>query len=191
MKTLTKSQVLKAIATISMLLGPSPVVARAEVTDSAADGFTSKIVVNIHASPPEVYRRLVGNIGDWWNPAHTFSQDAHNLSIEERPMGCFCEKLPNQGFVRHMEVIYLQPGKTLRMSGALGPMQVMGVSAVGNFILSPEGDGTRLEFTYRVGGYTPGGLTQLAPVVDRVWAEQIGRLKNYIETGNPATKVKQ
>src|SRR5215467_1872361 len=190
MTTMRPHNLLKQIGTILMLLPLAPVTLRADVADSAADGFTVKTTVKIHASPSEVYKRLVA-VGDWWSSAHTFSQDAHNLSIEEKPMGCFCEKLPNQGFVRHMEVIYLQPGKTLRMSGALGPMQVWGVSAVGNFILSPEGDGTRLEFTYRVGGYTPGGLTQLAPVVDRVWAEQIGRLKNYVETGNPAAKVKQ
>jgi hypothetical protein len=136
-----------------------------------------------------VYKRLLA-IGDWWSSAHTFSQDAHNLSIDERPMGCFCEKLPNQGFVRHMEVIYLQPGKTLRLSGAIGPLQTMAVSAIAAFNLSPDTDGTKLEFTYRLGGYNPGGLTQVAPVVDRVWAEQIGRLKNYIETGNPAGKGK-
>jgi uncharacterized protein YndB with AHSA1/START domain len=183
-------KVFRGIATISMLLALSPAIAYADVTDSAADGFTVKTAMNIHASPSEVYRRLVSNVGDWWNSAHTFSHDAHNLSIEERPMGCFCEKLPNQGIVRHMEVIYLQPGKTLRMSGAIGPLQTMAVSAVATFNLSPEGEGTRLEFTYRVGGYNPGGLTQMAPVVDLVWAEQIGRLKNYIETGNPAGKDK-
>lgn len=191
MMTLPTRQVLNGIAAISMLLALSQVVARADVTDSAADGFTVKTTVNIHASPSEVYRRLVANVGDWWNSAHTFSQDAHNLSIEERPMGCFCEKLPNRGVVRHMEVIYLQPGKTLRLSGAIGPLQTMALSAVANFSLSPEGEGTRLELTYRVGGYNPGGLVQLAPVVDHVWAEQIGRLKNYIETGNPAGKGKQ
>ncbi len=30
-------------------------------------------------------------------------------------MGCFCERLPNQGGVRHMEVVYLDPGKVLAM----------------------------------------------------------------------------
>jgi len=191
MTTSIRLWVLKVIATISLLLALSPAIARADVIDSAADGFTVKTTVNIHASPSDVYHRLIGNIGDWWNSAHTFSQDAHNLSIEERPMGCFCEKLQNQGFVRHMEVIYLQPGKMLRLSGAIGPLQTMALSAIATFSLSPEGEGTRLELTYRVGGYNPGGLTQMAPVVDHVWAEQIGRLKNYIETGNPARKDKQ
>jgi hypothetical protein len=55
-------------------------------------------------------------------PSHTFSGNAHNLSIEEKAMGCFCEKLPDGGGVSHMEVVYFAPGKTLRLSGALGPL---------------------------------------------------------------------
>ena len=106
-------------------------------------------------------------------------------------MGCFCEKLPNGGSVRHMEVILVQPGKTLRMSGAMGPLQELAVSAVATFSLSPEADGTKLEFTYTIGGYAPQGLKGLAPIVDNVLTEQISRLKNYVETGNPAGKAKQ
>src|SRR5215470_556781 len=152
MNTLTKSRVLKGIAAIPMLLAVSSPAVRADVIDSTADGFTVKTIVNIHAAPAEVYRRLVGNVGDWWNPAHTFSQDAHNLSIEERPLGCFCEKLPNQGAVRHMEVIFYQPGKTLRMSGGIGPMQALAVSAVATFSLFAEDGGTKLTLTFAVGG---------------------------------------
>jgi len=183
-------QILKAVPIVAMVIALSPAV-RAEVMDSAAGGFTIKSTVSIHASPAEVYKRLVGEVGNWWSPGHTFSGDAHNLSIEQRPMGCFCEKLPDQGAVRHMEVIFLQPGKTLRMSGALGPLQVMAVSAVATFSLSAEGDGTKLSITYAIGGYSPQGLDKIAPIVNTVLTEQITRLKNYIETGNPAGKDKQ
>src|ERR1700746_954874 len=110
----------------------------AEVADSGANGFTIKIVTSIHAAPADVYKKLVHNVGDWWNPQPTFSGDAHNLSIEERPMGCFCEKLPNGGGVRHMEVLYFHPGQILRMSGAIGPFQGMGAAGTLTFTLSPE-----------------------------------------------------
>jgi len=186
----TSKQLLKTLAITAAVLVVSPAVP-AEVTDSAADGFTVKISVTIHASPADVYKRLVGDIGNWWSPAHTFSGDAHNLSIDERPMGCFCEKLPNQGAVRHMEVIFYQPGKTLRMSGGIGPMQALAVSAVATFSLFAEDGGTKLTLTFAVGGYSPQGLNKAAPLVDTVLTEQIGRLKNYIETGNPAAKDKQ
>src|SRR5579872_5734391 len=100
-----------------------PGLAFAEVADSSTDGFTVKTSITIQASPEEVYRRLVHNVGDWWNPQHTFSGDSHNLAMEEKPMGCFCEALPGQGAVRHMEVLRFAQGKTLVLSGALGPLQ--------------------------------------------------------------------
>ena len=64
----------------------------ADVADSAAGGFTVKVALNVQASPADVYQRLI-HVGDWWSSEHTFSLDAHNLSIDVRPMGCFCEKL--------------------------------------------------------------------------------------------------
>jgi len=168
-----------------LVSGVLQVTALADVADSTPGGFTVKITVNINAAPADVYRRLVNNVGDWWDSAHTFSTDAHNLSIEERPMGCFCEKLKEGGAVRHMEVLYFQPGKTLRMSGALGPMQGFAVNAIATFTLSPAPGGTKLELTYAVGGYMPQGLTGIAPIVDKVLTEQVNRLKSYIETGKP------
>ena len=67
--------------------------AAAEVADSAAGGFTVKSTLTIKAAPEEVYRRLI-RIGDWWNAEHTYSGDSHNLSIEEKAGGCFCENFP-------------------------------------------------------------------------------------------------
>src|SRR5262249_54570747 len=64
------------IALSSIAISPS---VRAEVTDSAQDGFTIKTSVVIRASPADVYKRLVGEIGNWWHSGHTFSGDAHNL----------------------------------------------------------------------------------------------------------------
>jgi hypothetical protein len=55
---------------------------------------------------------------DWWNPTHTFSSDAHNLSIDDKAMGCFCEKLASGGSVHHLEVVYADPGQKLVFSGA-------------------------------------------------------------------------
>jgi hypothetical protein len=80
-----------------------------------------KITLSIHAAPADVYRSLI-HVGDWWNSQHTYSGSSRNLSIEEKPMGCFCEKLPTGGGVRHMEVVHVVPGKMLGMTGALGPL---------------------------------------------------------------------
>jgi hypothetical protein len=187
-KQMLKPGVITAVIAV-LVLAATPA-GRADVVSSAADGFTVKTTVTIHASPADVYRKIVKDVGNWWDSSHTFSGDAHNMSIDERPLGCFCEKLPGNGAIRHMEVIYFQPGKVLRMSGGIGPLQSMAVSAVATFNLSPDGDGTKLVFTYSVGGYAPPGLDKIAPVANTVLTEQIMRLKNYIETGNPAGKDK-
>lgn len=154
------------------------------VVDSAANGFTVRTTLTIRASPDEVYRKLVHNVGEWWDSAHTFSQDAHNLSIDEKPMGCFCEKLKS-GAVRHMEVVNFVPGRTLVMSGGLGPLQSMAVAASLSVALSPADGGTKLEMTYALAGYSPQGMDALAPAVDSVLADQFTRLKNYIERSRP------
>ncbi len=164
-----------------------PACAFPEVTDSSAAGFTVKVTVTIQAAPAEVYRRLF-RIGEWWSPAHTFSGDAKNLSIEEKPMGCFCERLPNGGAVRHMEVINFSPGKALVLSGALGPLQPVAATGVMGFQLTPKGNGTELLVAYAVGGYLPAGMNTYAGPVDTVLTEQVTRLKNFIEKGNPEGK---
>jgi uncharacterized protein YndB with AHSA1/START domain len=168
------------------MLAPNP--AQAEVADSSANGFAVKITVNIKAPPEEVYRKLVRNVGDWWDSEHTFSHDAHNLSIEEKVTGCFCEKLPNNGGVRHMQVVYLAPGKGLILNGALGPLQSIAATGNMSFQLAPADGGTKLDVSYAVTGYLKAGMNTWAAPVDGVLGEQIARLKNYIERGNPTAK---
>lgn len=156
-------------------------IAPAGVADSSANGFTIKIPMHIQAPPAEAYRKFVRNVGDWWNSAHTFSGSAKNLSIEEKATGCFCEKLPDGGGVRHMEVVNLMPGKMIVMTGALGPMQAL--AAAGNLKVqfSPEEGGTKLEVTYSVVGYLPGGMDKFAAPADGMLTEQFTRFKNYAE----------
>ncbi|HXB21574.1 MAG TPA: hypothetical protein VNV88_09345, partial [Candidatus Solibacter sp.] len=111
--------------------------------------------------------------------------DSHNLYIEEKPMGCWCEKLPKQGSVRHMEVVFLSPGARIVMVGGLGPLQSMATTGTMIFQLSPADGETRLAVTYTVAGYLPAGLNTLAAPVDAVLGQQFTRLKNVMEKGNP------
>jgi uncharacterized protein YndB with AHSA1/START domain len=162
--------------------------AHADVVDSATGGFDLKTTISIKATPEEVYRRLVQNVGDWWSSDHTYSRDAHNLSIEAKPMGCFCEQLPPGGSVRHMQVVSVFPGKSLGLTGALGPLQNIAANGNMRFAVSPGEGGTKLEFTYAVTGYLPAGMNTLAAPVDAVLKEQLTRLKNYVEHGDPSKK---
>jgi hypothetical protein len=159
----------------------------ANVVDAAAGGFTVKETMVIQATPQDVYAKIF-RIGDWWSPAHTYSHDAHNLSIEEKAGGCYCEKLPGGGGVKHMEVVNLIPGKTVVLHGALGPMQSLAATGSMQIQLSPADAGTKLEVTYAVGGYLAAGFTSWAPIIDGVLKEQFMRLKSLIEHGDPAPK---
>lgn len=155
--------------------------ARAEVIDSSAIGFTVKHTVIIASDASDVYHSLVVDVGNWWDSAHTFSGNAHNLFIDDRAGGCFCEKLENGGSVHHLEVVFAAPGKTLRMRGALGPLQSMAVTGSMTWSLFKTDGGTKVEVMYNIGGYLPGGLQTMAPLVDKVLFEQLNRLKEYIE----------
>jgi hypothetical protein len=165
-----------------------PALASADVVDSSSNGFTTKTTISIQAAPDEVYRKLIRNVGDWWNPQHSFSGNAHNLSLEEKPMGCFCEKLPNQGGVRHMEIVFLAPGKRLVLSGALGPLQSLGATGSMTIDLSAVEGATKLDVTYAVTGYVAAGMNTWAAPVNSVITEQFTRLKNFVERGDPAPK---
>jgi hypothetical protein len=106
------------------------------------------------------------------------------MSIEARPQGCFCERLESGG-VRHMTVVYANPGKLLRLVGGLGPLQSEAVTGSLSWNLGEHEGGTRLIVTYKVAGYTTEGLDQWAGPVDEVLAQAARRLKKFVETGSP------
>jgi hypothetical protein len=160
-------------------------VIRGDVIDSAPNGFTSRNRVTIAATADDVFRLLVENVGDWWDPDHTFSGNAANLSIEAAPGGCFCEKLGDKAGVAHLAVVFVEPGKQLRLRGGLGPLQGLGVTGALTWALKAVGETTEVTLTYAVGGYYPDGLDTLAATVDGVLGAQLVRLKNAIEKAAP------
>ncbi|MEW5976769.1 MAG: ATPase [Acidobacteriota bacterium] len=181
-----KTRVMLLMAgSVPWVLGLSLSALRADVTDSSATGFSIKKTLTIKASRAAVYEALTAAIGSWWDSGHTYSGSSRNLFLETKANGCFCERLKGGGSVRHLTVVYVDPGKALRLSGGLGPLQVMAVTGSMSWVLSEAGPDTKLEFVYVVGGYTPEGLTGMAAAVDRVLSGQLDRLKNYAETGSP------
>ncbi len=155
-----------------------------EVTDSAANGFTTVNEVVIDADRAQAWVDAM-DIGKWWSSDHTISGDASRMSIEALPQGCFCETLGEKAGVVHLTVTSVMPTVLLRMTGGLGPLGLRGVD--GNMVWEFEDaeQGTRVRFTYAVGGYMAGGLDQVSGPVDNVIGEALDRLKAYVETGNP------
>jgi hypothetical protein len=84
-----------------------------------------------------------------------------------------------------MTVVYAAAGKTLRLRGALGPLQAMAIDGSLTLAIVPAGTGSDLTLTYAVGGYSKDGFEPLSKAVDSVLGSQIARLKRLVETGSP------
>jgi uncharacterized protein YndB with AHSA1/START domain len=157
----------------------------AEVVDVADNGFNVRHTIAVAAEPAKAFQALL-DVGKWWDPAHTYSQDAANLSLDAKPQGCFCERLPGgKGAVLHMTVVNIVTGKMLRLEGGLGPLQALGVAGSLTWTFKPADNGAAVELRYSVGGYNPGGFKALAPAVDSVLRTQLERFKRYADTGKP------
>jgi uncharacterized protein YndB with AHSA1/START domain len=160
---------------------PRPPAAHAEIVDSNASGFTTRHTITIAAQRAEVYRAAVARVGSWWSDAYTVSGRAANMYLEAKTQGCFCERLGQHGGVVHMTVTFVNPTVMLRLTGGLGPFGLMGVSGNMTWEFADSSDGTAITWSYAVGGYLSGGLDQAAGDVDAVLAEQLARLKEFVE----------
>lgn len=166
----------------AMLVAATPVLAA--VDGSGESGFAVTETAHIDASPAKVFDAFTAP-SRWWSSAHTYSQHSENLTFDAKAGGCWCETLPSGGSVQHMTVIYILPGKTVRLRGALGPLQAMGVDGAMTVTFKPAGNGADVTVAYAVGGYSRDGFADLAQAVDRVLGEQLMRLRKFTETGSP------
>jgi hypothetical protein len=155
-----------------ILAGLSAATAFAEVRSVSPQGFSVKHEAAVALSPDAAYARFL-EIGTWWDKSHTFSGDPKNIVIAAKPGGCWCEALPNGGFVKHMEVGSAAPGARLVFHGGLGPLHFMGATGAMTVTFAKADAGTKVSLTYHVTGYDPDNFTKLAGAVDGVLAEQL------------------
>lgn len=146
--------------------------ARAEVKASAPGGFMTSTSCDVDLSAEEAYEKLVSEFSLWYDASHSYSGQADRLSLDLEK-ACMLERLPNGGFVRHMEIVYHQPGKMLRMTGGLGPLQGMGVAGALSFGFEESGGQTRVTLTYNVSGAEFLQLDKIADPVDGVLTSQL------------------
>ncbi len=174
--------------------------AYAEVKATSDSGFNVVHIASVAATPDVIWKRLIAP-KDWWNKAHSWSGSSAGFYIDPQANGCFCElfqekatdgKLKTVGSVEHMRVIFAQPGKVLRMQGALGPLQSEAVIGTLTVAIEPAKDGktTKVSFSYVVGGYMRYKVTEIAPAVDKVLGEQFkNMLQPFAPAGGEETKV--
>ena len=134
----------------------------------------------ITAAPAAAFAGIV-DVSKWWENSHTYSGSAKNMSIAPKAGGCFCETIPPDGEVQHGVVVFVQPGKVLRLTGALGPMQSAGIAGALTFTLKPAGEGTEITLVYNAGGYMRGGIEAIAGPAGGMLGAQVASLKSYLD----------
>lgn len=165
---------------------------RAEVTARTDAGFVVRVTGEVAATPAEAWKAFT-TPSLWWNPQHTFSGEAANLTMDATANGCFCEKLPvpkgapatqKPGSVMHMRVVYAETYRALRLVGGLGPLQSEAVNGTMTVTFKPvDGSGgkaTRILWEYVVGGFMRYKTETISGAVDKVLAEQIAGLAKLI-----------
>jgi len=167
-------------AAVSMLAWTAGEPATAEVVSAGGNGFEIRETAHTAASADKVYAALLVP-SHWWSSEHTFSGSAANLMLDARAGGCWCETLPDGGSVEHLRVVYVSPGKTLRLRGALGPFQGLAVDGVMTWSVKSVADGTDISLTYAIGGYAKDGLDGMSKMTDRVLGEALGQLKKLVD----------
>lgn len=189
----------KTVILVAATLAATSPPAIAEVKATSDTGFNVVHIASVKATPDEIWKRLLAP-KDWWNKAHSWSGSSAGFYIDAQANGCFCElfqetgadgKLKTAGSVEHMRVIFAQPGKVLRMQGALGPLQSEAVIGTLTVAMEPAKDGglTKVSFSYVVGGYMRYKVSEIAPAVDKVLAEQFRNLLSpFAPQDSPETK---
>ncbi len=153
--------------------------ASAEITSSSAIHFDIESRVTVAATPARAYEAL-GDVGAWWDGAHSYSGDPANMRIDLWAGGCFCESLPDGGTVEHMRVIQALPGRVLRLSGGLGPLQEEAVTGTMTWTLRAVPEGTEIVSRYLVSGHVRGDTGAYAAPVDTVLRAQFERLRAHL-----------
>lgn len=167
-----KKSLLSTLALCALYLAQT---AHAEIIYATDAGFHIRVTGEVIADAPESYSQFL-HVGEWWSSDHTWFGQSKNLSIEPWMGGCFCEAAEGRSAM-HMTVSYVDPGKELRMVGGLGPLSSLGLNGAMSWAFEPlEGGGTRVVHNYRVTGYYPDGLKNLAAMVNKVQTLQVSRL---------------
>jgi uncharacterized protein YndB with AHSA1/START domain len=81
--------------------------------------FEVEAEIRIDAGIADVWRALTEDIGAWW--PHSFTDEPFRIALEPWIGGRFYEQFDEGGAgALYALVTYLEPGRTLRVSGAMG-----------------------------------------------------------------------
>ena len=178
-----------AVAALALALAAGT--AQAEVVSSAPNGFEVRSVRVVKGTPEQAWD-AIAHIGAWWDPAHSYSGKAENLSLALETGACFCEAIPAgtkagnggataaPGMVIHGRVMMAMPYQAVTLDPALGPILDEGATGRLRWSLRAVEGGTEITQTYVVGGYIRGGADKIAPIVDMVLGQALQRLQAHL-----------
>ncbi|HWQ86028.1 hypothetical protein [Brevundimonas sp.] len=155
--------------------------AAAEVVERSADHFVLRFELGLETTPEDIYG-AVGDIGRWWDSAHTYSGDAANMTLPLEVGACFCEALADGKTFEHGRVVQADPGTGVLLEAPLGPLRGRATVAQWSIGWSGGGRGYALILTYVVRG---AGLGAMADPVNGMMSVQFARLAHYVEYGEP------
>ncbi|QBG37359.1 SRPBCC domain-containing protein [Litorilituus sediminis] len=168
--------VIKLLVIALLVISPA---SHSEVISKADNGFVINIEVQVPVDTETAYLQFL-KVSQWWHPDHTWFGKSENLTIDAKVGGCFCE-IEGDKQALHMLVTYVEPNKEVRMTGGLGPLQMLGVhGGMAWKFTHIDADKTKISFQYQVTGYVEGGLDKLADIVNKVQALQINRLQEKL-----------
>ena len=151
----------------------------AEITRRTDQGFNSVHEAFLPVSADAAYKAF-GDMPGWWDPRHTYTGDAGNLSLSLEPGGCVCERSGPDG-VEHGRLIMAWPrgpSQIVRLQGAFGPLQGLTTEAILTLEAIPQADGgTMVRMVYVVRGDE---AARFADPVDQVMAGQFARLVDHL-----------
>lgn len=159
------------LALVAFSLGTT----RAEVIEASEEHF---VLVHEEVSPlaPDALWDRLMEPALWWDPNHTYSGDAANLSMEDTA-GSYWREDWDTGSVIHGQVLLVKEGEELILSAAFGPLISTAADCRWTIRLeATENGGTLIKSSHTVAGAPGTGLEDLADPVDFVMGNGIKRL---------------
>lgn len=173
-----KSAIAAAVAGLALF---AAVPAAAEVVERHADGFTLRFAAPMETSAEDLLGSL-GEIGKWWDGAHSYSGDAANMTLVMEPGGCFCEALADGTAFEHGRVVSVDPVTGVQLNAPLGPLKATATKADLGFGWTSASRGWTVVMTFVVEGP---GLGAFADGVDGVMGGAFSRYVRHVEYGEP------
>ena len=154
--------------------------ASAEVISRSADGFVLRFAVGVEAVPADVVA-AVSELPQWWDPAHTYTGDAANLSLAFEEGGCWCERLADGTIFEHAVVTGIM-ADGVTMTAPLGPLHGKATKAELTFGSEAGNRGRLVTVDFVIEGP---GLGAFADPVNGVMDGAFDRFVHQIEYGEP------